>query len=151
MDDPETATRCGVGIRGVAMTIDSFVWLFLFVVAVSVVGVVTGQTEITAAGVDTSLEGTPAAVGLVLWLGLAIGYHAFFESQSGKTLGKYLVDIRVVDDDGTPPSLRTAAVRNVLRLVDWLPAFYVVGIVALAVSDRRARLGDRLAGTTVVR
>jgi uncharacterized RDD family membrane protein YckC len=143
--------RCGVGIRGVAMAIDTVVWLALFMIAVSAVGAITGQTVTTASGVETDLTGTPAAIGLGLWLALAIGYHTLAEWRTGKTLGKYLVSIRVVATGGTAPSFGAALGRNVLRLVDWFPLFYVVGIVAIAISDSQRRLGDRVAGTAVVR
>ncbi len=133
------------------MTIDSAVWLLLFVVAVSAVGALTGQMETTATGVETDLSGPPAALGLLLWLGLSVGYHTLFEWRFGKTAGKHLVGIRVTGDDGSPPSLRAASVRNVLRIVDWLPLFYAVGIAALLTSDRHRRLGDRLGETLVVR
>ncbi|WP_424018691.1 RDD family protein [Halorientalis pallida] len=142
---------CGVGIRGVAMAIDSVVWLALFMIAVSAVGAVTGQTVTTASGVETDLSGTPAAIGLGLWLALAIGYHTLAEWRYGKTLGKYLVSIRVVAADGTTPSFGGVLGRNVLRLVDWLPLFYLVGIVAMALSDGQRRLGDRVGDTAVVR
>lgn len=151
MADADGPEECGVGIRGVAMGIDSTVWFLLFIVAVTIVGFATGQTEIGANGVDTDLEGTPGTVGLFLWLGLAIGYHTILEWRFGKTIGKYLVGIRVIADDGTPVSLRASSTRNVLRIVDWLPAFYAVAIVAILVSKRRGRLGDRLGGTAVVR
>jgi len=151
MEPSENAKPCGVGIRGIAMAVDSAVWLLLFIVAVTTVGALTGQLETTANGVNTDLTGTPAAMGLFLWLGLSVGYHTLFEWRFGKTVGKHLVDIRVVADDGSPPSLRAALVRNVLRLVDWLPLFYAVGIVALFVDDRHRRLGDRVGETLVVR
>jgi uncharacterized RDD family membrane protein YckC len=143
--------RCGVGIRGVAMAIDTVVWLALFVIAVSVVGAITGQTATTTSGVETDLTGTPAVIGLALWLALAIGYHTLAEWRYGKTLGKYLVSIRVVAGDGSAPSFGAVLGRNVLRLVDWVPLFYVVGIVAVLVSDRQRRLGDWVADTAVVR
>jgi uncharacterized RDD family membrane protein YckC len=151
MNDTGSPTECGVGIRGIAMAIDSVVWLLLFVLAVSAVGALTGQMESTATGVDTSLEGTPAAIGLVLWLGLATGYHTLMEWRFGKTVGKYLVGIRVTSDGWSTPTLRASLVRNLLRLVDWLPLFYLVGIVALVRSGRKKRLGDRVGHTVVVR
>lgn len=132
------------------MAIDTVVWLGAWLVATYVVGAATGEITTTAEGTEVTLSGTPALIGLALWLGLAIGYHALFEWRWGKTLGKYLVGIRVVSDGGSPPTLVASLVRNLLRLVDWLPVFYVVGIVAVVRSDEKRRLGDRLAGTVVV-
>jgi uncharacterized RDD family membrane protein YckC len=151
MNDSSDMKRCGVGIRGVAMAIDSVVWFVLFLVAVTAVGAVTGQVETTSEGVNTDLTGLPALVGLGLWFVLSLGYHTLLEWRWGKTIGKALVAIRVVGDDGTPVTLRASAYRNVLRLIDWLPMFYIMGIVVIVLSGENRRLGDRLAATAVVR
>jgi len=42
-------------------------------------------------------------------------------------------------------------VRNFLRIVDFLPAFYVVGVIAILATSQNQRLGDLAAGTLVVR
>lgn len=146
-----TDRRCGVGIRGVAMAIDSIVWFVLFMIAVSAVGLVTGDLQTTSEGVETNLEGGPAVVGLALWLAVSILYHTLLEWQWGKTLGKYLVSIKVTRTDGSSPSFLGSLLRNLLRLIDWLPFFYLVGIVTIAVSKSDRRLGDRVGNTIVVR
>jgi len=151
MEDTDTSETCGVGIRGVAMAIDTIVWFALLFVAVYAVAVVTGELVVTETGLDAQLTGTPGTVAFVLWLALGLGYHTLLEWRFGKTVGKRLVQIRVQGADGTPPSLGASLVRNVLRLVDWLPMLYVVGIVAVALSDEHRRLGDRLGDTVVVR
>ncbi|MBW3666803.1 MAG: RDD family protein, partial [Actinobacteria bacterium] len=58
---------------------------------------------------------------------------------------------RVVMEDGSPVDWRASTIRNVLRVVDVLPLFYLVGAILVWNSDRRQRLGDRVAGTVVVR
>lgn len=151
MADADGVTECGLGIRGVAMAIDTAVWFALFFLATFPVAAITGDITTTAEGVDASLTGTPALVALALWFALAIGYHTAFEWRFGKTLGKYLVAIRVVNDDGSPVSIRSSLVRNALRLVDWLPGFYVLGMLLIALSGRNQRLGDRVGDTIVVR
>ena len=133
------------------MTIDSVVWFALFFVATLPVAAATGQLETTASGANASLEGTPATVAFALWLALGIGYHTLLEWRFGKTLGKYLVGIRAANEDGSALSLRSSLIRNVARLVDFLPVFYVVGIVVLVLSEEPKRLGDRFGGTVVVR
>jgi uncharacterized RDD family membrane protein YckC len=146
-----TERRCGVGIRGVAMAIDSIVWLALFMVVVSAVGVVSGDLQTTSEGIETNLEGGPALVGLGLWLAVSIMYHTLLEWRWGKTLGKYLVSIKVTRPDGSSPSLFGSLLRNVVRLIDWLPFFYLIGIVTVAVSKSDRRLGDYVGNTIVVR
>ncbi|GAB3687284.1 hypothetical protein GCM10028857_20220 [Salinarchaeum chitinilyticum] len=143
--------RCGVGIRGVAMAIDAVVWFALFFVSTYGIALATGQVESTPEGTSAELEGTLGTVGFAVWLGLGVGYHTLLEWRSGKTLGKYLVGIRAAAADGSALSFRSSLVRNGLRIVDWLPMFYLLGILLVAVSDEQQRLGDRLGGTTVVR
>lgn len=151
MNETDDRRYCGVGIRGVAMTIDAFVWFALAFVAFFAIGAVTGDIESVDGTVTADLEGTPALAAFTLWLGLAIGYHTVLEWRYGKTLGKYLVGIRVAEPDGSPPTLRASLVRNVARLVNWLPGFYLVGIGVLLASERPTRLGDRVGETVVVR
>lgn len=151
MDERGELEHCGVGIRGVAIAVDAFAWFALFFVATFPVAVITGDLQVTEAGVDAHLTGAAGTAAFLLWLALSLGYHTIFEASYGQTAGKYLVKIEVADADGTRPTLRTSLVRNVARLVDVLPFFYVVGIVLAVVSDRHQRLGDRLADTVVVR
>jgi len=151
MDETETTEECGVGIRGVAATIDGIAWFGLLFVAVYAVALPTGQLNATANGLDAELTGTYGTAAFVLWLGLGTAYHTLLEWRFGHTIGKYLVSIRVTSGDGTPPSLRAALTRNLVRFVDWLPLFYLVGIVAMVVSERDRRLGDRVGDTVVVR
>jgi uncharacterized RDD family membrane protein YckC len=151
MDGTDSPDVCGVGIRGVAIAIDSVAWFALLFVAVYAVALPTGQVDVTATGVDAQLTGTYGTASFLLWLGLGTAYHALLEWRFGRTVGKYLVQIRVTGGDGSPPSLRAALVRNLVRLVDWFPLFYVVGVLAMVVSDRDRRLGDRVGDTLVVR
>lgn len=147
-DDPP---HCGPGIRGVAMFVDSFVWFALLFVAIFPIAAITGDITTSGGTTEANLSGTPGPVAFCLWLALAIGYHALLEWRYGRTLGKRLVQIQVAGPDGEPPSLRASVLRNVLRLVDWLPLFYAVGIVVALASDRSQRLGDRVADTVVLR
>ena len=143
-------TYCGVGLRGIAMFVDSFIWIFLTFIAMPFAGILTGSLE-TGNGTYADLEGTAAVLGISLWFVLSIGYHTVFEWKYGQTLGKYLVSIKVEHKNGEALSLREAFLRNLLRLIDWLPMFYILGIGMLFASNRYQRIGDRVAGTVVVR
>ncbi len=80
------------------------------------------------------------------------GYFALFEIfWNGQSPGKRWVGLRVLKDGGFPIDGRAALLRNLLRAVDFLPAFYVAGIAVVFTSGRGKRLGDYAAGTLVVR
>jgi uncharacterized RDD family membrane protein YckC len=69
----------------------------------------------------------------------------------GRTVGKLAAGLRVVRSGGEPVGFLTAAVRNFLRLADFLPVLYVVGVITILVTSRNQRLGDLAAGTLVIR
>ena len=77
-------------------------------------------------------------------------YFVLLEGLAGATLGKRLLGLRVIKEDGGKPGLPKSAARNLLRLVDGLPALNLVGAVLILRSAERARFGDRVAGTRVV-
>jgi len=92
------------------------------------------------------------AVNVLLYFVVLVGYGVFLEWRwSGQTIGKRLFALRVMDEDGLRLSLAQALVRNLLRMVDMLPAFYLVGGVVCVLTRRFQRLGDLAAGTIVVR
>ena len=78
-------------------------------------------------------------------------YFVLFEALLGATPGKLMLHLRVVDTTGKKPGLARSLSRNILRAVDSLPAFNILGVVLILRSPERARFGDRIAGTRVVR
>lgn len=96
-------------------------------------------------------QGFGIGVMLVVMFGLQWFYGAFFETiWNGQTPGKALMSLRVVRDDGSPGRLPDFVLRNLLRSVDFLPVFFGVGVVSMAVDERFRRLGDLAAGTVVI-
>lgn len=78
-------------------------------------------------------------------------YPVLFEVFSrGQTPGKKLLKISVINDDLSPVTLGASMVRNLLRTVDFLPLFYLVGLVTMLSNKRFQRLGDLAAGTLVI-
>jgi uncharacterized RDD family membrane protein YckC len=88
--------------------------------------------------------------GYVLFGLLVFAYYWRTELAWGATLGKRWLGLHVVSEDGTPPTPRAILMRNLLRIVDGLPAFYLLGFVVAMSNERRQRVGDLVAHTTVV-
>jgi uncharacterized RDD family membrane protein YckC len=133
-------TLAGVGSRFLAAIVDLAIQLTLLVAL--------GVTLLVA---DLGGEAGVAAFTL-LGFGLFAGYDVLFEVlASGRTPGKRLNGLRVVRVDGSAIGFVTSAIRNVLRLVDILPGWYLVGIIAILATRRNQRLGDLAADTIVVR
>lgn len=82
---------------------------------------------------------------------LLFAYFIYFEAEYGQTIGKMVMNVVVVDESGGSIGYRDSAIRTLLRIVDALPAFYIVGLVAIYFTDRNQRLGDLVADTVVVK
>lgn len=109
--------------------------------------VVLALAVLTAAGDTVGL-----AFFAVASFGVIFAYPLFFETlMSGRTPGKHWVGLRVIRMGGRPVGFVASAIRNVVRLADWLPVGYALGLVTIIATPRDQRLGDLAAGTVVVR
>ena len=139
----------GIGSRFLALAVDTLIQVGIglaMIIVLALVGV-TGRT------LGWRGEGLwlTAALGLVVFL-LMFGYFAIFEIiWSGQTPGKRMVGIRVVKETGRPLTPSETIGRNLLRIVDQLPAFYAVGMLVTLLNAKNKRLGDFIAGSVVVR
>ncbi len=86
------------------------------------------------------------AVLLLAFLSLYHAYFIYFEYKKGRTPGKKLFGLSVVTDDGSPRTKSKMIIRELFRYVDTL-IFPMV--ICMALTERRQRIGDLMAGTFV--
>lgn len=126
----------GVGVRIYAFGID----FLLKAIVTTIISVAFGVAGAFGTG-----------IGLILFFLLQWFYPVYFEVwRNGQTPGKRRMDISVVNDDGTPVTFAASLVRNLLRVVDFLPFFYVAAIICCVLTKDFKRLGDLAAGTLVI-
>jgi uncharacterized RDD family membrane protein YckC len=98
---------------------------------------------------------TPDIYGMLLYLGvfiISMGYAIVLEwFWRGQTLGKRIMRIRVMDENGLRLQFGQVVIRNLFRTVDMLPALYGLGGIICLLNRHWRRLGDIAAGTIVVR
>lgn len=139
----------GIGSRFLAIAVDTLIQIGIGLVALIVVAV------LGAAGALARIQQTSIwlVAGLVILVFLLMyGYFAFFEIiWNGQTPGKRIAGIRVVKDSGRPLTAAEAIGRNLLRIVDNIPAFYAVGVLVALLNAKNKRIGDFIAGSVVVR
>ncbi|MFC1993070.1 RDD family protein [Chloroflexota bacterium] len=87
----------------------------------------------------------------IVFLFIIFAYLILMEAYAGWTVGKRVLGMKVVDGKGDKIGFTKSLIRNLLRFVDGLPAFSILGIVLIASSPRNQRFGDRIAKTYVVR
>jgi uncharacterized RDD family membrane protein YckC len=93
---------------------------------------------------QVSLPGWAQWLNIVVVLGV---YFVWHWHRTGQTLAMQTWHIRIVAEDGTPPSVRRALIRYLLA---WPAALTVVGLLWALFDRDRQFLHDRLAGTRIV-
>ncbi|HNT78749.1 MAG TPA: RDD family protein [Anaerolineae bacterium] len=157
IDTPENVAFnyevAGVATRGLAAVVDSAIIVGLqILVGMLILGIVgIALEDVMDFETNPAMMWTFALLGLVSFA-LLWGYYVFFELLwNGQSPGKRWLKLRVVLTNGMPITLTEVLIRNLVRLVDFLPVAYGVGIIVLFVHPQTRRLGDLAAGTLVVR
>lgn len=122
-----------------------------FAIDLAVIALISGilsQVLLLAAIVNPDFA---LAARTISYFAVTIGYSILLEwTWRGQTLGKRVLKIRVVDAEGFRLQRAQIVIRNLLRIVDLLPAFYAVGGISCAISPKYQRLGDIAANTVVI-
>jgi len=138
----------GIGSRFIAAAIDTLLLgLFMFL---TLLGGVAFYNLFAQISEDLAMAG----LGILLLAQFIIfwGYYVIFDLiWQGQSPGKRLVGLRVIEINGYPVTLFASVVRNLVRLIDFLPSFYGVGVIVMFLNSRARRLGDLAAGTVVVK
>ena len=133
----------GLGTRAIAQLLDLLVIAGILVALLFAAGGVAAVTQ---------NEILPDLILIIGPFVVIFGYFWISEALwSGQTLGKKAFRLRAVGDRGEPLTFMQAGIRNIVRIVDFLPYGYGVGVVVLFVNGRGKRLGDLAAGTIVVK
>ena len=132
----------GLGTRAIAQILD------LLILTGVLLGLYFAAIAVGAAGFDVVAYLVAVIGSFVIIFGYFWTCEAFW---SGQTVGKKVFRLRAVGDRGEPMTFMQAGIRNVVRLVDFLPYGYGVGVVVLFINGKGKRLGDLAAGTIVVK
>lgn len=136
----------GIGSRFLALATDSL----LQIAALMLVGAVAGLVALAGYFPQIGKQWVYAILIFIAFL-VEFGYFAFFETiWNGQTPGKRWTHLRVITDLGRPIDAQGAVLRNLLRIVDFLPTLYVTAIITSLISPQNKRVGDYVAGTVVV-
>jgi len=137
-----TYALAGAGSRSAAYLVDCFVLLILSQLLVNLLTMIVSLPLGREWGI---------ALGGLATFAILNGYFILFEwLLSGQTPGKRLIGIRVIKMGGYSLRFLDVLLRNLMRVVDFLPLLYGVGAASLVLTSRCQRLGDLVAGTLVV-
>ncbi len=148
IDTPENvpldAEIAGFGSRCIAAFLDYLILL--------VAGLIVTYLFIHATA-GARLDNTwIVALFVLLQFSVITFYHLFFEFLwNGQSPGKRLFGLRVIQANGMPLTTNGALIRNLVRVFDFFPACYGVGLIVLFATKHTQRFGDLAAGTIVIR
>ncbi|WP_223699960.1 RDD family protein [Sutcliffiella deserti] len=139
----------GLGSRAAAFIVDQ-----LILMIVNILIVIGLLLMLNASMMDFLLLDMPSylvAGAILLIFVVRWGYFFAFEYFSGgSTIGKKMVGIRVIQENGHSITLLSSLIRNLLRIIDSLPINYLIGMLMIFFHPKHKRLGDLVAGTIVV-
>lgn len=140
----------GLGSRIVAAVLDM---LLVGAILLAIILVLFIMIAGTASG-DLGGEVAPwmVALGLLSAFVTLWGYPILFELlMKGQTPGKRALGMRVIREGGFALTPAVVVVRNLMRVVDFLPAGYALGVLVMMIHPRYKRVGDMVAGTIVIK
>jgi uncharacterized RDD family membrane protein YckC len=135
----------GPGSRAYAFLIDWHIRLLLAITWYAVAAILSARLSwATSKAAVAAIVFMPATLIYLL-------YHPLVElAMRGRTPGKRMAGVRIVNRQGGTPSSLALLIRNAFRLIDSLPLFYGVGLCTTIFSAQRLRFGDMAAGTLLV-
>jgi uncharacterized RDD family membrane protein YckC len=128
-------TPAGPAPRAWAWSIDCCIWLS----CVALMSYLLARTRLT--------QGLLGVLVFLVYWGYPVICEVYF---GGATLGKRALGLQVRRANGLPVGWRESALRNLLLVADFLPLFYVSGLLCMLFDREFRRLGDIVAGTLVV-
>jgi uncharacterized RDD family membrane protein YckC len=136
----------GIGSRFLAALIDHLIIGLLLSLGCTGVALAANAADL---GFDENIVIGLFFIGIYLSL---CTYYIFFETVwNGQTPGKRMIGLRMVRVGGRPIGFLGSATRNIIRLADFLPALYGLGVLVMFIDKRSRRLGDLAAGCVAVR
>lgn len=156
IDTPEqVAIRfpiAGIGSRFLAVLADTLVQGVAYAVLILIFVLIASSAPKTSGGALSHTGEKWLIAGVVLFHFLLYwGYFALFETYwNGQTPGKKFCKIRVIQQSGRQITFFEAMTRNLIRIIDMMPGFYLIGVISMVCNRRNQRLGDLAAATIVI-
>ncbi|MEH7237492.1 RDD family protein [Bacillus sp. JJ1562] len=140
----------GVGSRAAAFLLDTLILsIASFLILLTLLLILHGASDFWL--LEETFFSGPVAIAIILLFILNWGYFFLLEFfAGGKTIGKKVVGIRVIQENGHSITLLSSFIRNFLRIIDSLPASYFIGIIMIFFHSKHKRIGDLVAGTIVI-
>ena len=133
----------GVGERIAAYLIDFGLFISVYFLAILTFGI---------SGLAKNFGSTFIVVMVIIYAACYVFYDFFCEVLfNGQSIGKKILKIKVISLDGRQPSIGQYFIRWIFRIVDFSLSANTLGFITVVVSEKKQRIGDIVAGTTLIK
>jgi uncharacterized RDD family membrane protein YckC len=142
----------GLGERILARVVDIGVFTGLFyALYLIIIFFFLSQFQSLQSGTAGGIPVFLIVIGIIYTIAL-IFYDLVAEIYfNGQSIGKYAIKIKVVNIDGARPTLGQFFLRWVFRLLDFGFTLGIGAVISVAVTEKKQRIGDLIAGTTLIK
>lgn len=140
----------GLGDRVLARIVDTGVFtgiLYALYIIIFIILLSGDISSLRSGGIPVAL----IVIGIIYVVALIfydLVAEIFFNGQS---IGKYAMKIKVASIDGSRPSIGQYFIRWIFRLLDFGITGGICALISVAVSEKKQRVGDIIAGTTLIK
>ena len=132
----------GVGDRILARLIDYGIFILILIFGLIVGSFLGGFTD----------SRITIIILIVIYCALYVFYDLICEIyMNGQSLGKRVMKIKVISLDGARPTFGQYLLRWLFRIIDFTLTSGICGLICVAVSDKSQRVGDMVAGTSLIK
>ncbi len=133
----------GIGERIAAYLIDFGLFISIYFLAILTFGL---------SGLAKNFGDTFLVVMVVIYATCYVFYDLFCEVLfNGQSIGKKILKIKVISVDGAQPSIGQYFIRWIFRIIDFTLSANTLGFITVVVSEKKQRIGDIIAGTTIIK
>jgi uncharacterized RDD family membrane protein YckC len=140
-----------IGSRFIAILIDTIIQMIISLPVIILIYIIRAFWWFS----DIPDSISPWIIAILLLLLFIVGfsgYHIIFDIiWNGRTPGKLITGIKVICDSGYPVTISSSFIRNLIRIIDFLPFYYSTGIISIVMTKNKKRIGDIVGGTIVIK
>ena len=142
--------KAGFFSRFIAILIDGFAIGILAWIVATAFGLVIGLTSQSDNGFMGLIAGTMSLLIIVIMFLFQFLYYGYFWSKNGQSIGKKLMGVKVVSQDGQPLSFVKAGLRGTIGY--WISSLvFSLGFIWAAFDKDGETWHDKIFGTRVVK
>lgn len=133
----------GLGDRVLARLIDGCLFVLLIILCIIMVAIAGGYE---------GMSNLMVVIGIIVYASMYVFYDLLCEIfMNGQSVGKRVRKIKVISLDGAQPTTGQYLLRWLFRIFDFTLTSSLCGLISVAVSDKKQRIGDMVAGTTLIK